>query len=110
MAQLRLTKGERLLLKRRRIGWNQTEYARYHAVKFDTYSLWERDLRKDAPVVELGEITQSERYFILRRRSGKTLRWLACKVKCSITWYKKMEKCEVDDSRLKGFWDEYYKG
>ncbi len=51
MASLILTKGEKLIITRRRAGKNQTEAAKDFGVHRDTYAQWEKDITNTAPDV-----------------------------------------------------------
>lgn len=101
-----LTEGERLLIERRRLGENQSQAAKRHGVRFDTYSWWERDLRSgDRPHVKIGKLSRGETCFILRRRLGLTRKQVADKVGVSGFWITQMEKEKANSTRLGEFWD-----
>lgn len=99
------TRGERLLLARRRAGQNQAEAADALGVSIDTYREWETDVReKEQPHKQLGELKPHEICFLMRRRAGKTQRQIAVEMNCTRLWIIQMEAGEAPVDRLREYW------
>ncbi len=99
------TKGERLLLHRRRKGLNQIEAAKEYGVPPDRYREWEADRRlDDQPRRHLGEVKPHEVCFLLRRRAGKTQREVAAAIGCTRLWVIQMEGGKAPVERLVEYW------
>lgn len=104
-AVLTPTKGESLLLHRRRKGLNQIEAAKEYDVPVDKYRDWEADRRlDDQPRRHLGELKPHEVCFLLRRRSGKTQREIAAALGCTRLWVIQMEDGKAPVERLREYW------
>lgn len=105
MASLILTKGEKLIITRRRAGKNQTEAAKDFGVHRDTYAQWEKDITNTAPDVSLTEPLKAfEACYLLRRRSNKTQKQLADALHLSRMTVNSMELGKVNYSQLSTFW------
>jgi transcriptional regulator with XRE-family HTH domain len=102
--QLRdLTRGERLLLERRRHGESQRAAADRHGVSRYRYRRWEAD--EDAgPRVALERLRAYERCFLQRRREGLRLAELAHEAGLSRWWLCQMEYGAAPAGRLVRFW------
>ena len=104
-AVLTPTKGESLLLHRRRKGLNQIEAAKEYDVHVDKYRDWEADRRPDdQPRRRLGELKPHEVCFLLRRRAGKTQREVAAALGCTRLWVIQMEDGKAPVERLREYW------
>lgn len=104
-ATLTPTRGESLLLARRRKGMNQIEAANEYAVHVDKYRDWEADRRTDdQPRAHLGQLKPHEVCFILRRRAGKTQREIAAALGVSRLWVIQMEDGKAPVDRLREYW------
>jgi len=99
------TKGESLLLHRRRKGLNQIEAAKEYGVHPDRYREWEADRRlDDQPCQHLGQLKPHEVCFLLRRRSGKKQREIAAALGCTRLWLIQMESGNAPVERLREYW------
>lgn len=99
------TKGESLLLHRRRKNLNQIEAAKEYDVHVDKYRDWEADRRQDdQPSQHLGELKPHEVCFLLRRRAGKTQREVAAALGCTRIWLIQMESGNAPVKRLREHW------
>lgn len=102
---LKLTRGERLFIWRRRKGINQEHAAYRFKVHVDIYRDWERDKReKDQPSMNAGSLSISETCVILRRRAGMTQRELADKMEITRLWVIQMEDGVAPIDRLRRYW------
>ncbi len=99
-----LTKGERLLLERRRAGEPLEAAAARHGVTLYRYRLWERDEDDGAPRVPVGRVEYHEAARLMRGRVGASVRELAELVGCSPYWLTRMEAGEAPVDRLRDFW------
>lgn len=104
MANITLTKGESLLIWRRRLGFNQIQAAGECNVQPDHYRDWEMDKREDAPRRLLGQLKPHELCLILRRRAGKTQREIASALGCSRLWLIHIENGNAPVERLCDYW------
>ncbi len=99
------TRGEILLLYRRRKGLNQIDAAKEYGVHPDHYRDWEADRRlDDQPQQHLGQLSHNEICYLLRRRSGKTQREVAAAIGCTRLWLIRMEKGKAPIDRLRQYW------
>lgn len=101
-----LSRGEKLLLERRREGLTQPEAAKKRKVSTSLYRLWESDKETEeaAPSVALGAVEVSEACFIARRRSGKTVAQVARALRVCRFWLYKMERGEAPTEQLAEYW------
>lgn len=107
-AELKPTRGESLLLERRRKAENQLEAAARYGVHVDTYRAWETDERpKDVPHYNAGHLKPHEVCLLRRRRAGKTQREVAAAIGMTRLWVMKMELGEASIDRLKGYWETW---
>lgn len=104
MANITLSKGESLLIWRRRQGLNQIEAAAEYKVHPDHYRDWEMDKREDVQRRQLGQLRPHEICFVLRRRAGKTQREVAAALGCSRLWLIHIENGSAPVERLCDFW------
>jgi DNA-binding XRE family transcriptional regulator len=101
-----LSKGERLLIDRRRRGERQGKAASRLKVPLSRYSLWERDLLDGAPKVSLGQLKAHERCVIYRRRCGKSQVEVAQELEVCRWWLNQMEAGTVDCTPLACYWEQ----
>ena len=105
-AELKPTRGESLLLERRRKAENQLQAAVRYGVHVDTYRAWETDERpEDVPQYNAGHLKPHEVCLLRRRRAGKTQREVAAAIGMTRLWVMKMELGEASIDRLKGYWE-----
>lgn len=99
------TRGESLLLWRRRKNLNQVEAAAEYNVHPDRYREWEADKRTtDQPRQHLGQLKPHEVCLLLRRRAGKTQREVAAALGCTRLWLIQMESGNAPVERLREYW------
>lgn len=99
-----LTRGERLLIKRRRTGESQVEAAARFGVSLYNYRQWETDTLKAPHKLGLGTLEPFEACFITRRRTERSAADVAKAVGVSRWWFCQMERGDVDATRLVSFW------
>jgi hypothetical protein len=104
---MKLTRGERLTIRRRRLGLTQRQAARQHKVAPFVYGRWELDQGKDIPAVEIGALMKHERCFILRRREGHKQSRIAKALKVSRFWLNRMERGTAPCDVLFNYWREH---
>lgn len=102
-----LTKGERLLLERRRAEETKPEAAARHGVSFYRYDRWERDIDNEAPRVAVGVLEFREVSLIRGQRAGASVRDFAELVGVSPWWLTQIETGQVSDERIRSFWAEF---
>lgn len=100
-----LTKGERLMIRRRRMNLSQSEMANELGVSLYRYRLWEagEDLA-EAPKITLGRIHDFEVCVIQRRRAGVDAKKLAAQLGVSRWWLTQMEYGRGPADRLVTYW------
>lgn len=104
-AVLTPTRGESLLIWRRRQGFNQVEAAAEYGVHPDRYRDWEADRRTaDQPRRHLGKLLPHEVCVLMRRRAGKTQREVAAAIGLTRLWVIKMEEGAAPVDRLREYW------
>ncbi len=101
-----LTRGERLLVARRREAESQVDAAARFDVSLYRYRQWETDEEKSPHELGLGKLSGFEACFLMRKRAGTTMAAVAKKVGVSRWWLCQMERGEVDSARLVSFWQE----
>ena len=99
-----LTKGEKLLMERRRLGLTQSAMAKKMKVSLYVYRRWETDSVEDAPSVNIGRLTDYEQCYLMRKRSGNSLQETANKLQVCRWWLCQMERGEAPIDRLIKFW------
>lgn len=100
------TKGESLVIWRRRKQLNQIDAARYYAVRPDTYRGWEADRRThDQESYHAGELKPHETCYLLRRRAGKYQKDIATEMGISRQWVIQMEEGTAPVERLVAYWE-----
>ena len=103
-----LTTGELLLIDRRRRTESQPDAARRHGVSHYTYRAWEEDREVQEPSPgrsPVGRLRPHERYFLMRRRAGLSLRDCARAMKVTPWWLTQMEYGRANVDRLREFWE-----
>jgi DNA-binding transcriptional regulator YiaG len=99
------TRGESLLIWRRRAGLTQVQAAEVYGVSVDTYGDWETDARKaNQPRRVLGQLKAHEASVIMRRRANLTQQQLAARLACSPLWVVRMEGGKAPADRLREYW------
>lgn len=107
MASLTPTRGESLLIWRRREGLHQIKAAKAFEVSADKYREWEADRSPgDQPRMHIGQLKLHELCLLRRRRKGMTQREVAVKMGCTRLWVIQMENGEAPIDRLLEFWRE----
>lgn len=107
-----LSRGERLVIDRRRRGHSQKVAAERFGVSLYAYRRWEDDGgppaatggRREPPRVSIGSLRDYEECFLLRRREGMALSDLAMQLGLTMTWVCEMEYGRGSPSRLVEFW------
>lgn len=106
-----LTKNEKLIVVRRRLGQNQQERAEILGVPLGRYRQWEMGATNlmynyRCPDTALHGVTEAEHLFILRKRAGFSQKEIAEAMGVSDVWVRKMEAGVGNLKRLQEFWDE----
>lgn len=104
MANLKPTKGEALLIERRRLRETQMGAAARYRVTPDKYRDWEADRRDDAPRPQKLRLQPFEICYLKRRRAGKMQKEVASQIGVTRLWLMKMEQGEAPADRLVEFW------
>ena len=101
-----LTRGEKLLLVRRRAGKTQVHEARANGVSLHEYRAWEKDSGVyDIPQVGIGKVASHEVCFLARHRAGMTVASVAEEVGVCRWWCSQMERGTVCADRLLAYWN-----
>lgn len=100
----RLTRGERLLILRRRLGETQGEAAKKCGVTRFRYGAWERD-EIDGPDRKIRRPVPHERCLLYRRRIGLTQDAVAVELGRSRWWVNQMERGDVPCKELIRYWE-----
>lgn len=103
---IKVTRGERLLIHRRRLGQTQTEAAQREMIPVKLYGQWERDEVQADTLVGIGPLQPHERCLLLRRRARLTQAEVAQDIGCSRWWLNRMEQGLVDADALLEYWAE----
>lgn len=105
-----LTRGEWLLLARRRKRWTQADAAKHWSVPVSTYVAWETDQRAATIAPPSRDksyefpLKMYERLFVMRRRSGWTAPTLAARIGCPRHYIELAERGRAHPARLEAFW------
>jgi len=101
-----LTRGEKLYVKRNRLGITQLEMSVSMGVVPAQYRAMEQDVEgSEAPYITLGaSLEPRESYTIMRRRAGYSRAELAEEIGVSAFWLRKMEKGLAPIKRLADYW------
>ena len=101
-----LTRGERLYLHRKRIGYSQIQMAVDQGVCLSEYRSRELDEEgTKVPYVTLSKVEPHEVYTILRRRAGKSRTELGEELQVSAYWVGQMEAGRAPLKRLQEYWE-----
>ena len=98
------TKGERILLLRRRADKSQRQASVEMGVTLYRYRKWELD-EDDPPDLRIGDLFPYEACLLLRRRMGVSLWEMAAEMNISRQWLCKMEYGKVSSDRLVAYWE-----
>lgn len=102
-----LTKGEKLHLYRRRLGFTQIQMSVDYGVSLNEYRAMEMDMPEARTVyVSLGTLEEREVYTVLRIRSGLSREEVASEVGVSTYWLRQMEAGAAPLKRLQEYWRE----
>lgn len=101
----KLTRGERLMIDRRRRGERQRAAAQRLEVPLSRYSRWERDLDPHAPSIRVGALKAHERCYLMRRRVGRTQQEVAAEMNVCRYWLNRMELGLADCTDLVCYWE-----
>lgn len=100
----RLTRGERLLTHRRRVGETQGEAAERRGVSRFRYGAWERD-EIDGPKCLVGALKNYERCLLHRRRIGLSQFAVGLEIGRCRWWVNQMERGDVSCRELIAYWE-----
>lgn len=104
-AKLKPTRGESLLIWRRRKNLTQAAAAKSYSVTPDRYREWEADKRKiDQPRYSAGKLKPHEVCYLLRRRAGKLQYKFAAELGVTKQWLIQMEDGRANSDRLRAYW------
>lgn len=99
------TKGESLVIWRRRQKLTQPQAALCLEVSYDLYRRWEADKpTRDQVWMNNGSLQTHEVCYLLRRRQNKTQREIAAVIGLTRLWVIKMEGGEAPIERLQEYW------
>jgi hypothetical protein len=103
-----LTDGERLLLWRRRMDWNQTQAAQHYGTSNFFYCLAENDRPKNGFEYRPVNITlrPHEKCLIYRKRAKKLQSEIAAELGLCRTWLQWMEMGKVPCTKLLEWWEK----
>jgi len=102
---LKMTRGERLLIKRLNDGLNQNQAAAAAGVAKVVYAGWEKDRGENIPIIpKTIYATKLQKCIIARRRENMLQRELAEKMDCSRLWVVLMETGKADPKLLLSYW------
>ena len=99
-----LTRGERLLVARRRRSVSQVDAADDFGVSLYLYRQWETDTTRSPHELSLRRLADFEACLIMRRRTKLSASKIAKRLGVSRWWFCQMERGEVDSARLVTFW------
>lgn len=106
-SNFKLTSGEKLLIWRRRMDWNQAEAAGHFGVSIFAYVLAEYDNKPDFPYKKNVVITlrDNEKCLIHRRRNEMTQYEVADEMGICRNWVRLQEMGTVSCDKLLQFWN-----
>lgn len=106
-----LSRGERLYLRRQRLGTTQIEAAVNLGVCLAEYRAMEvDDPMTKCPYTSVGKLAPHEQYMIKRRRLGYSRPALAAEMGVSAFWLRQMEKGVAPIRSLVKFWENISDG
>lgn len=101
-----LTKGEQLLIWRRRCGWNQSQAAKHYGISIFSYKLAEYSRLENFKYPQYKtELQPWEKCLIYRKRAGFKQSEIAKKLGICRGWLRLQEVGEIDCSRLLSWWE-----
>jgi len=100
----KLTRGELLLLRRRRDDMTWYEAAEILQVPLKKYRHWEADIGNDILLATVSNVTDLEKCFIQRRRWNMTQEDLGKQLNCSRAWVNMMEKGDAPPTKIFFYW------
>ena len=101
-----LTRGEKLYIRRKRLGLSQIEMSVDLGVIYCRYRAMEQDLEgSDPPFISLGKLRECESYCVSRVRAGVNKTALAEKIGVSVYWLRQMEQGTAPIKRLADYWE-----
>lgn len=98
------SRGESLVIWRRRNGLSQKQAAQVCGVSPDRYREWESGNVASPKRYHAGQLTPQEMCILLRRRKGWTQEELARRMGCTRTWIQNMETGKAPADRLRTYW------
>lgn len=101
----KLTRGEALLLERRRLNETQRKAARRHKVPYSRYSAWERD-QIQGPATRIRVAKPHERCLLYRRRAKETQETVALSVGMCRYQLNQMERGDIPCDDLLWHWEQ----
>ena len=100
-----LTRGEKLYIKRKRLGLSQIEMSVDIGVIYSQYRAMEQDVEgAEPPYISLGALLECESYCVQRVRLGINKTRLAEEIGVSIYWLRQMERGDAPIKRLADYW------
>ncbi len=99
-----LTPGESFELDRRRASATQRDIAELLGVSVYRVKQWERDERDDVPATHPGVLETYEWCWLMRRRSGLTLRALEALTGLKVHWLHRAERGETASCEALADW------
>ncbi|MEE8181752.1 MAG: hypothetical protein V3T87_00395 [Candidatus Thorarchaeota archaeon] len=101
-----LTRGEKLYIKRKRLGLSQIEMSVDIGVIHSKYRAMEQDVEgSEPPFITLGTLLECESYCVSRVRAGVNKTKLAAEIGVSVYWLRQMERGTAPIKRLADFWE-----
>lgn len=103
----KLNPGEKLLIWRRRLDWNQAQAAEYYNCSLFQYKLAEYNSAKNFKYknITLGSLSPWEICLLYRKRAGKTQLQTGKELGVGRYWIRLQEMGEVPCTRLLEFWE-----
>jgi transcriptional regulator with XRE-family HTH domain len=102
-----LTRGEKLYIKRKRLGLSQIEMSVDLGVIHSQYRAMEQDAEgSEPPYISLGVLLECESYCVSRVRAGINKTKLAAEIGVSIYWLRQMERGDAPIKRLAEYWGD----
>ena len=102
----KLTRAEKLLIQRRRVGETQAQAAARHGVSYTRYSAWERGKETSGlPNVTIGKLKPHEYCLLYRQRCNFTQERVANEMGICRWWLNKMETGAAPCGDLIEYWE-----
>lgn len=103
-SNMRVTRGEKMLLERRRMFRTQLEQARILDMVKVSYIRYENDHHHNPPPDREMQVEPYERCLLTRRRLGERQIEVAREMECSPNHLGNMERGQADPARLVEYW------